>query len=85
MLPSHMRQGLGSTLLEAACDWARSAGYPAITVTTFAEVAWNMPFYAARGFAELTTLTPELAELRDWERDVGLDEVGRRVAMRREL
>jgi GNAT superfamily N-acetyltransferase len=85
VLPSHMRQGLGSSLLETACAWARSAGYPAITLTTYAEVAWNAPFYASRGFVELTELTPELAELRDWERDIGLDEVGRRIAMRKEL
>lgn len=26
--PAQMRQGLGSALLEAACDWARVAGYP---------------------------------------------------------
>lgn len=85
VLPSHMRQGLGSSLLAAACEWARSAGYPAITLTTYADVAWNAPFYAARGFVELTELTPELAELRDWERDIGLDEVGRRIAMRRDF
>jgi GNAT superfamily N-acetyltransferase len=85
VLPSHMRQGLGSALLETACDWARAAGYPAITLTTFADVSWNAPFYASRGFVALTELTPELAELRSWERDMGLDALGRRVAMRREL
>jgi GNAT superfamily N-acetyltransferase len=85
VLPSHMRQGLGSALLDAACTWASEAGYPAITLTTFADVAWNGPYYAQRGFVELTELTPELIELRDWERDMGLDEVGRRIAMRREL
>jgi hypothetical protein len=72
-------------LLDAACAWARTAGYRAVTLTTYAEVAWNAPFYAERGFVELTSLTPALAELRDWERDIGLDAVGRRVAMRRDL
>jgi ribosomal protein S18 acetylase RimI-like enzyme len=85
VLPSHMRRGLGSLLLDAACSWARSAGYAAVTLTTYAEVPWNAPFYAARGFVELASLTPELAELRDWERDIGLDAVGRRIAMRRDL
>ncbi len=85
VLPSHMRQGLGSALLDAACEWARAAGYAAITLTTYAEVAWNAPFYEARGFVELAELTPELVEIRDWERDVGLDAIGRRIAMRREL
>jgi GNAT superfamily N-acetyltransferase len=85
VLPSHMRQGLGSALLDAACEWARAAGYPAITLTTYADVPWNAPYYQARGFTELSELTPELVELRDWERDVGLDAVGRRIAMRRDL
>lgn len=85
VLPSHMRQGLGSALLDAACEWARRAGYPAITLTTYAEVAWNAPFYAARGFVELAELTPGLRELREWERDVGLDAIGRRIAMRKDL
>jgi GNAT superfamily N-acetyltransferase len=85
VLPAHMRQGLGTMLLDAACTWAREQGYRAITLTTYADVAWNAPFYAGRGFVELTELTPELVEIRDWERDVGLDDVGRRVAMCREL
>jgi GNAT superfamily N-acetyltransferase len=85
VLPSHMRQGLGSALLDAACEWARTNGYTAITLTTYAEVAWNAPFYEARGFAELSELTPELVEIRDWEHDVGLDSIGRRIAMRRDL
>ena len=66
-------------LLDAACAWARDNGYRAITLTTYADVAWNAPFYSARGFVELTELTPELVEIRDWERDVGLDDVGRPV------
>ena len=86
VLPSHMRQGLGSALLDAAFDWARDHGYPAITLCTYArDRRGTAPFYASRGFVELTELTPELAELRDWERDVGLDEVGRRCVMRRDL
>jgi GNAT superfamily N-acetyltransferase len=85
VLPSHMRRGLGSALLEAACAWAIGAGYPAITVSTFADVDWNAPFYRARGFVVLSQLTPELTELRAWEHDVGLDQVGRRVVLRREL
>lgn len=83
VLPSHMRRGIGSALLEAACAWAAGNGYPAITLITYADVPWNGPFYAARGFAEVSTLTPQLAELRDWERTVGLDELGRRIVMKR--
>lgn len=85
VLPGRMRQGLGTALLEAACTWAAAHDYPAVTLITFAEVAWNAPFFAARGFVPVDALTPGLAELRDWERAVGLDAVGRRVVMRREL
>ena len=85
VVPEQMRRGIGSALLEASCEWARHAGYGAITLTTFADVAWNGPFYASRGFAELQSPTPGLIELRDWELDVGLDACGRRIAMRREL
>ncbi len=85
VLPSHMRQGMGTALLEAAFDWARDHGYPAITLCTYAEIPWNGPYYASRGFVEIEDITPGLAELRDWERDVGLDEIGRRCVMRRDL
>jgi GNAT superfamily N-acetyltransferase len=85
VLPAQMRRGLGTALLGAACDWAVEQGYPAVTLITYADVAWNGPFYAARGFTETDQITPGLAELRDWERSVGLDEVGRRIVMRREL
>ena len=57
--------------------------YSAITLTTYADVPWNAPFYAGRGLVEIAELTPELAELRDWERTVGLDELGPRIVMRR--
>ena len=80
-----MRQGVGSALLDAACAWAKARGYQAITLTTYADIAWNAPFYQTRGFVELTALTPELSELRTWERDMGLDALGRRIAMRRDL
>ncbi len=85
VIPPRMREGLGTALLEAACAWALGSGYGAVTVITFADVPWNRPFYAARGFVESSEVTPELAELRDWERATGLDGVGRRVVMRREL
>jgi ribosomal protein S18 acetylase RimI-like enzyme len=86
VLPGHMRAGLGSALLAAACEWA-AAGYSAITLSTYRDVAWNAPFYSRRGFVALDPdeLTPELAAVREWERAAGLDDVGPRLAMRREL
>lgn len=85
VLPGCMRRGIGSALLQASCVWARERGYLRITVLTFENVPWNAPFYAARGFAPMAETGPELAELRDWERDLGLDRIGPRVAMVRRL
>jgi GNAT superfamily N-acetyltransferase len=85
VVPGHMREGLGTALLEAACAWAKQHHYPAITLITFADVAWNGPFYAARGFVEVDEFTPEIAELRDWEHAMGLDAQRRRIVMRRPL
>lgn len=85
VVPGSMRRGLGSELVEAACRWALAHGFPAVTVSTYAQVPWNGPFFRRRGFVEITELTPELAERRDWERAVGLDRVGPRVVLRRDL
>jgi GNAT superfamily N-acetyltransferase len=85
VVPGRMRQGIGTALLESACTWAREHGYRAITLTTFADVPWNAPFYAAHGFVQLSELSPELVEVRDWERARGLDAIGPRIAMRRNL
>ncbi len=44
---------------------------------------WNGPFYARHGFVELTDPGPGLRQLRDTERRLGLDALGRRVVLRR--
>ena len=85
VVPGSMRRGIGSSLVEAACSWAAGHGYPAITVMTYADLRWNAPYFAARGFEPMAEIGPELAELRDWERAIGLDAVGPRVVMRRQL
>lgn len=85
VLPEHTRRGLGTALVEAACRWAVDRGFPAMTLITFADVPWNAPFYASLGFVPVEGLTPGLLELRDWEHDLGLDRIGRRIVMRRDL
>jgi GNAT superfamily N-acetyltransferase len=85
VVPKWMRQGIGTRLLERACEWARGHGYPAIALTTYADVPWNGPYYAARGFVETPDVTPGLAAVRERERELGLDDVGRRIVMRRDL
>jgi GNAT superfamily N-acetyltransferase len=85
VIPKWMRQGIGTALLERACEWARSHKYPAITLTTYADVPWNAPYYARRGFVEITDFGPGLQAERAEERRRGLDDVGPRIVMRREL
>lgn len=83
--PAHGRRGIGRALVEAACDWARRAGYPTMTLVTFTDVVWNGPFYVRAGFVPLTELGPGLAALRAMDRDGGLDDLGGRQVMVRHL
>ena len=48
--PPHGRRGLGTRLLLRVCEWAADHGYASVTLTTFRDVPWNMPFYARLGF-----------------------------------
>lgn len=82
--PRHGRRGLGRQLVLTVCEWADVQGYSSVTLTTFREVPWNMPFYARLGFEEISAkeLTPALLSIVDDERRRGLDP-NRRVVMRR--
>ena len=82
--PDHGRRGLGTKLIMALCEWARAAGFAAVTLTTFREVPWNMPFYARLGFREIPReeLSPALLSVLQNEVSRALDP-DRRVAMRR--
>ena len=48
--PDHARQGLGRALLDAVDRWALPLGLSALTLTTYADVPWNAPYYARLGF-----------------------------------
>jgi GNAT superfamily N-acetyltransferase len=84
--PSHAGKGIGAALIERAADWARASGSPALTLTTFADVVWNAPYYERLGFRRLgdEELTPGLRAIRAEEAAHGLD-AWPRLAMRREL
>jgi len=43
-------QGVGRKLLQQVADAARQVGARELTLTTFADVPWNAPFYARLGF-----------------------------------
>ena len=67
----------------AVCTWAESKGYQAVTLTTFRDVPFNMPFYARLGFHVIVPeeFSPALRSVIEDETRRGLDP-RRRVAMR---
>lgn len=83
--PEHGGRGLGGALLDAALAWARERGFPRVTLTTFADVAWNGPFYRRRGFVELPAPGPGLLRIRQAEIAAGLDDHARREVLVRHL
>ena len=86
VLPEHGRRGIGTRLVTQVCDWARANGYERVTLTTFRDVPWNMPFYQKLGFAVVPReqLGAQLSGRVDAEASRGLDPL-RRVVMSRHL
>jgi len=84
VLPAHGRRGLGTRLIETVCDWAASAGYESVTLTTFRDVPWNMPLYERLGFRVVpgAQLSAALHAIVEDETRRGLDP-SRRVVMAR--
>ena len=84
--PAAARRGLGRALLDHAAGLAKADGVPALTLTTFADVPWNAPYYVRCGFRVLdgAEVTPGLRAI--WQREVSFWK-GRwpRVCMRRDL
>lgn len=73
--PQHGRRGVGSALLRAVCEWTSASGHRQITLTTFRDVPWNMPFYSRFGFVEVPyeQQSAELRSIVEGERERGLD------------
>lgn len=82
--PAHGRRGLGRLLAMTVCRWAAAHMYSSVTLSTFRDVPWNMPFYARLGFEEIPPqeLGPGLRSVVEDEARRGLDR-SRRVVMRR--
>jgi GNAT superfamily N-acetyltransferase len=81
-----MRRGVGGRLLRSAVDWACSHGLPSVTLTTYAHLPFNRPFYERLGFRALPVAdhTPGLAHhLEEQRRYLPLPE--QRIAMVRDL
>lgn len=81
--PAHGRRGLGRRLIEVVSDWARDLSVAAVTLTTYADVPWNAPYYMRLGFRimEVEELSDELAGILAEESRYGLDPATR-VCMR---
>ncbi|WP_330172843.1 GNAT family N-acetyltransferase [Streptomyces sp. NBC_01498] len=73
--PLAARRGLGRALIEHLAGRAASAGLAGLTLTTFADVPWNAPYYTRLGFRTLmeSELTDGLREIRRAEAAHGLD------------
>jgi len=86
--PDHGRRGVGTALVEAACDRLAARGYGQLTLTTYADLPWNAPYYARLGFTEVRDDEPlpgPLVTVRQHEVELDLERHGRRVLMRRVL
>jgi GNAT superfamily N-acetyltransferase len=72
--PDAAHQGVGRTLIAYAAERARRQGLTGLTLTTFAEVPWNAPYYRRLGFRVLaeTDLTPGLRRIHAAEAGHGL-------------
>lgn len=84
--PRAARRGIGRTLLDHAAAAAAGRGLRGLTLTTFAEVPWNAPYYARCGFRVLddSELSPGMRAVREREVAHGLHRWPR-VYMRRDL
>ncbi len=80
--PEHGRRGIGTALVRTVCEWAARSGHRELTLSTFRDVPWNMPFYARLGFVEIPAgdMRSELAAAAQEEAECGLDP-DRRVVM----
>ncbi|MET9953328.1 GNAT family N-acetyltransferase [Streptomyces sp. NPDC006339] len=86
--PDVARRGVGRALIEHVAAAAREQGLTALTLTTFAEVPWNAPYYARLGFRHVGEGDPALTEgLRAISRAEAAHGLAAwpRVCMRREL
>lgn len=81
VVPSAMRQGIGTRLLQVAIEWS---GTRALWLTTYAHVPWNRPYYERHGFRVVSEAAcgPEVRALLQDQRAV-LPAPEQRVAMAR--
>ena len=83
VLPDYGRQGIGTKLIRAVVEWARSQNLDALWLVTFHHLPWNAPFYERLGFSvvEAAEHGAELTRLIQEEAELGIN-IDNRVAMR---
>ncbi|HEY9641246.1 MAG TPA: GNAT family N-acetyltransferase [Coleofasciculaceae cyanobacterium] len=86
VVPAHMRQGIGSALVNTVVAWAKRQGYSVMALSTFRDIPWNAPFYSKLGFCPVdeSELTAGFQQIRLQEAEMGLP-ILERVIMQREL
>lgn len=84
--PQFQKQGIGTALIDAVCQFARDSTFQGVSLTTFSTIPWNAPRYQKLGFRILQEdeLTEELKAILQDEANRGLDPKIR-VAMYMEL
>ena len=73
--PDYAHRRIGRALIEQVIGWVRGRYLPAVTLTTYTQVAWNGPYYQRCGFRYLAEeeLTVGLRAIRAAEIADGLD------------
>ncbi|SDT34205.1 GNAT family N-acetyltransferase [Actinoplanes derwentensis] len=84
--PRFSRRGVGRRLIDETAAYAERVGAAGLTLTTFAEVAWNAPYYRRCGFVVLAdeAVGSGLRAVRAHEAAAGLERWAR-VCMGRTL
>lgn len=82
--PPLQRRGIGGLFMERVFSEAVKRGCSAVTLTTFADIPWNAPYYRRHGFRDLQNceMTPELRKDLEAEKAAGMV---RRIAMIRSI
>lgn len=79
VLPTYMRRGVGTLLLNRAITWS---GGRSLWLTTYAHVPWNKPYYERHGFVSVEEgeCRAELCAILREQRSV-LPDADQRIAM----